>query len=49
MVKRLAKNLTTLSGVTAASTSFRVCVATLTQAHATVDGKNAENLQSEDT
>lgn len=48
MAKRLAKNFTTELDATAESTNFSLCVATLTQAHATVEGKNAENQQSED-
>ena len=44
MDKRLAKN----SDTTAASTTFSLCVARLTQAHATVEGKNTENLPSVD-
>ena len=48
MTKRLAKNVITESEETAASTNFSLCVAMLTQAHATVEGKNTENLQSDD-
>lgn len=48
MAKRLANNSITESEETAASTNFSLCVAMLTQAHATAEGKNAENLQSED-
>lgn len=48
MAKRLAKNFTTELDATAESTNFSLCVAALTQAHATVEGKNAENQQSED-
>lgn len=45
MARRLAKNLITESEES--STNFSLCVAMLTQAHATVEGKNTENLQSE--
>ncbi len=48
MAKRLAKNVITESEATAASANFSLCVAMLTQAHATVEGKNTENLQSEE-
>lgn len=46
MDKRLARNFTTESEMTAASTNFILCVAMLTHAHATVEGKKAEKLQS---
>lgn len=46
MAKRLAKKFITESEETAESTNFSLCVAMLTQAHATVEGENTENLQS---
>lgn len=48
MDNRLAKNFMMVSGATASSFSLSFCVAMLTQAHATVDGKNVENLNSEE-
>lgn len=50
MAKRLAKNFRTesVSASTAVSTNFNLCVAMFTQAHATVEGRNTENMQSED-
>lgn len=45
---RLARNFMMVSGATASSFSLSFCVAMLTQAHATIDGKNAENLNSEE-
>lgn len=42
----MARNFTTESWTTAASTNFSLCVAMLTLAHATVEGKNAEKLKS---
>lgn len=45
--KSLAKNRTTVSETQPLSTSFSFHEARLTQAQATVEGKNAENLQSE--
>ena len=44
MARRLAKNFITESEES--STNFSLCVAMLTQAHATVEGKNTENVQS---
>lgn len=46
MDKSLAKIFTTESGVKVVSTNFSFCIAMLTQAHVTVEGKNPENLQS---
>lgn len=46
MAIRLAKNFITISEETAASNNFSFCMAKLTQAHARVEGKNTENLQS---
>lgn len=48
MDNRLAKNFMMVSGATASSFSLSFCVAMLTQAHATADGKNVENLNSEE-
>lgn len=43
----MAKNCTTVLGTPSLSTSFSVQEAMLTHAHATVEGRNAEKLQSE--
>lgn len=48
MDRRLARNFIIDLEATAASTNSSLCVAILTQAHARVEGKNMENLQSED-
>lgn len=48
MTNRLAKNVITESEETAASTNFSLCMAMLTLAHAMVEGKNTENLQSDE-
>lgn len=45
--KSLAKRRTTVWETPPLSTSFSFHEAMLTQAHATVEGRNAENLQSE--
>ena len=49
MAKRLAKSFMSESEETAASSNFTLCMVTLTQAQATVEGRKAENLWSADT
>ncbi|KAG7244542.1 hypothetical protein INR49_029561 [Caranx melampygus] len=48
MAKRLAKNFIVVSGETSVSTNFSLCIAMLTQADITVEGKKTENLQSKE-
>lgn len=47
MDKRLAKTFI-IEGTAAVSTTSSLCVAMFTQAHATVEGENTENMPSED-
>lgn len=48
MSNRSTRNIITGTGETTASVNFSLCMAMLTQAHAIVEGKNTENLQSDD-
>lgn len=48
MAKSLAKSFMTESGEALPSRKFSLCVASPTQAHAIVEGKNTENMYSVD-